>query len=74
LIEFQLGTLLSVSTMGAAAIGNLISDVAGVGLGSQARAPSLSLNREERLGPTTGPGRTASLAACRQRAPRDAVR
>ena len=42
LIEFQLGTLLSVSTMGAAAIGNLISDVAGVGLGSQARAPSLS--------------------------------
>lgn len=46
-IEAHIGAILTVSTMGCAAIGNLISDVAGVAMGSYVEAVARKMGFKE---------------------------
>lgn len=60
-IEKNIGAVLTVSTMGCAAIGNLISDVAGVGMGSYVESVARKMGFKE---PSLTPEQMA-LSTCR---------
>ncbi|EKX52731.1 hypothetical protein GUITHDRAFT_150638 [Guillardia theta CCMP2712] len=64
IIELKIGAIFSISTMAAAAIGNLISDVAGVGMGSYVEKVARKIGfKEPNLSPEQMDLRSTQIAS-----------